>query len=186
MVNENKKFTWQILLAIALLPTVDKLVSSNFLSATLGQVLVYILAPSLVVFYSMRFWSKSDRWDFLEILKLLAILQFAVLFTINLSQFRPIGLMILLCGFLTSKTAQTQKKSNIVRNIITGILAIQFVFLIVFSFIKASEADKQTVLAVQSKYLMEAQEQAMNQRLDKFELQLDSLQNELRKCRNGE
>lgn len=186
MVNEDKKFTWQIVLAIALLPTVDKLVSSYFLSATLGQVLVYILAPSLVVFYSMRFWSKTNRWDFLEILKLLAILQFAVLFTINLSLFRPIGLMILLCVFLTSKTAQTQIKSNMVRNIVTGILAIQFAFLMVFSFIKASEADKQTVLALESRRLLQKQEQDFNQRLDKFELQLDSLQNALNQCQGGE
>ncbi|MDW3211411.1 MAG: hypothetical protein R8N23_16190 [Reichenbachiella sp.] len=183
--NKNKQFLLASAISISLIPLcqlLDFLPWKNFNLVFVGTIFTSILAAS---FYFLRFWNKSNKWSILELLKTLAVLQFVIAHSIGALEYGRLSTLILGFIFLSTKSSQYEILSTMKRNLITGILTLICVFFIVLANIKASEAEKQTILANMNYTDAREQKESMNLRINELELKLDSIQKQLIKCQIG-
>lgn len=183
--TDNKHWLREISISIAPLPIIELLLQFGLLNEVVGMVMTYISAISTAVFYFLRFWNKSNRWTILELLKLLAIIQLGIAYSINMLEYGRISVAILGFVYLTTRTSQIENASNMARNLITGLLILISVFFLVFAHIKSSEAERQASMAAYNHNEMQKSEQLMNEKMIHLEQRLTSLQNQLNECQAG-
>ncbi|MEP2025987.1 MAG: hypothetical protein ABJH98_02500 [Reichenbachiella sp.] len=145
--------------------------------------IVFLCSIIGCLFYTYRYWKKTNKYDFLEVIKLLAVFQLTVIYCINWTNI-PTAQFILALVYFVARFNQIENIGNMTRNVVSGFLILVCVFFVVFATIKANEAEKQTMLMNMSNNLNKEKLKELSKQIDNLTKETATLKIDLRKCQS--
>ncbi|MBW3546138.1 MAG: hypothetical protein KY428_11170 [Bacteroidetes bacterium] len=115
----------------------------------------------------------------------MAVIQFSFAYSFLKPEQSGVSLLILGLVFLATRAAQLDS-NKMVRNIIVVVLLLVTVLFIVYTNIKATEAEKRAISAVETFKVSQEHEAQIYEEMAHLERQLHSLENQLKNCKGNE